>query len=152
MNHFRLPVISLYYKASRGRQPLFCFAGGPAPQELNTVRPEAKLTCWKQKKLHCTHEIPTDFLLSSCCRDTLSASANRFNYSHVFFVETPRRSWYIVYLRHATIFVFVLAAPHLSISVLLQYTGPHLTTVLRALAFTDRQSFPAYDRRISELM
>jgi hypothetical protein len=36
-----------------------------------------------------------------------------------------------------------------------RYTGPHLTTVttvLRASAFTDRQSFPAYDRRISELM
>jgi hypothetical protein len=28
----------------------------------------------------------------SCCRDTLSASDSRSSYSHVFFVETPRRS------------------------------------------------------------
>ena len=39
------------------------------------------------------------------------------------------------------------------IRISVRYTGPHLTTVttvLRASAFTDRQSFPAYDRRISE--
>jgi hypothetical protein len=36
------------------------------------------------------------------------------------------------------------------IRISVRYTGPHLTTVLRALAFTGRQSFPAYDRRISE--
>jgi hypothetical protein len=38
------------------------------------------------------------------------------------------------------------------IRISVRYTGPHLTTVLRVLAFTDRQSFPAYDRRTSELM
>ena len=38
------------------------------------------------------------------------------------------------------------------IRISVRYTGPHLSTVLRVLAFTDRQSFPAYDRRISELM
>jgi hypothetical protein len=36
------------------------------------------------------------------------------------------------------------------IRISVRYTGPHLTTVLRVLAFTDHQSFPAYDRRISE--
>jgi hypothetical protein len=38
------------------------------------------------------------------------------------------------------------------IRISVRYTGPHLTAVLRFLAFTDRQSFPAYDRRTSELM
>jgi hypothetical protein len=43
---------------------------------------------------------------------------------------------------------------HWRIRISVRYTGPHLTTVLRAALafFTDRQSFPAYDRRISGLM
>jgi hypothetical protein len=38
------------------------------------------------------------------------------------------------------------------IRISVRYAGPHLSTVLRVSAPTDRQSFPAYDRRISELM
>jgi hypothetical protein len=40
----------------------------------------------------------------------LSASGNRSNYSHDFFVDTPRGSRYIVYLRHATAFVLADAS------------------------------------------
>jgi hypothetical protein len=74
---------------SRGWQPLFCLCWmlGSAPQELNTVRPEAKPTCCK---LHARN--PNRFVLRSCCRDTLSTSGNRSSYPHVFFVDTPRSS------------------------------------------------------------
>jgi hypothetical protein len=49
------------------------------------------------------HEIPTDFFCA-CCRDTSTREwRNRSNYSHDFFVDTPRSSRYIVYLRYATI-------------------------------------------------
>jgi hypothetical protein len=39
-----------------------------------------------------------------------SGRGNRSNYSHDFFVDTPRSSRYIAYLRHATIFVLVGAS------------------------------------------
>jgi hypothetical protein len=53
------------------------------------------------------HEIPTDFFLRLLSRRfyPLPASGNRFNYSHDFFVDAPRSSRYIAYLRYATIFV-----------------------------------------------
>jgi hypothetical protein len=94
------------------------------------------------------HEIPTSFFLRllSAVETLLPASGSRSNYSYVFFVDTPRSSRYIAHLRYATIFVLW------RIRISVRYTGPHLSTVLRVLAFTDRQSFPAYDRRISELI
>ena len=61
-------------------------------------------------------------------------------------LDTPRSSRYIAYIYGMQQFLYW------RIRISVRYTGPHLSTVLSVLAFTDRQSFPAYDRRISELM
>jgi hypothetical protein len=42
--------------------------------------------------------------------NTLSTDGNRSNYPHDFFVDTPRSSRYVVYPRHATIFVLADAS------------------------------------------
>ena len=77
----------------------------------------------------------------------LPASGSRSNYSHDFFVDAPRSSRYVAHLRYVCN-NFVLADAYLGS---IHRSSP-ITTVLRVLAFTDHQSFPAYDRRISELM
>ena len=51
------------------------------------------------------HEIPTVFFSALAVETLLPASGNRSNYSHDFFVDAPRSSRYIAYLRYATIFV-----------------------------------------------
>jgi hypothetical protein len=48
---------------------------------------------------------PNRFFSALAVETLLPASDNRSNYSHDFFVDTPRSSRYIAYLRHATIFV-----------------------------------------------
>jgi hypothetical protein len=45
------------------------------------------------------------FFIALAVETLLPASGNRSNYSHDFFVDTPCNSRYIVYLRHAAIFV-----------------------------------------------
>jgi hypothetical protein len=61
---------------------------------------------------NCAHEIQTYFLFRSCCR--LSRHSIRewqsFHLFARFFVDAPRCSRYIVYLRHATIFVLADAS------------------------------------------
>jgi hypothetical protein len=49
---------------------------------------------------------PSSFFSALAVETLLPASGNRSNYSYDFFVDTPRSSRYIAYLRHATIFVF----------------------------------------------
>ena len=48
---------------------------------------------------------PNRFFSALAVETLLPASGNRSNYSHDFFVDAPRSSRYIAYLRHATIFV-----------------------------------------------
>jgi hypothetical protein len=93
-------------------------------------------------------------LADSCCRDT-SASTREWHSSRLsarFFSLTGLvvADRYIAYLRYTAYNIQQFLYWRVRISV--RYTGPHLATVLRALALTDRQSLPAYDRRISGLM
>jgi hypothetical protein len=48
---------------------------------------------------------PNRFFSALAVETLLPASGNRSNYSHDFFVDAPRSSRYIAYLRYATIFV-----------------------------------------------
>jgi hypothetical protein len=48
---------------------------------------------------------PNRFFSVLAAETLLTASGNRSNYSHDFFVDTPLSSRYIAYLRYATIFV-----------------------------------------------
>jgi hypothetical protein len=48
---------------------------------------------------------PNIFFSALAVETLLPASGSRSNYSHDFFVDTPRSSRYIAYLRYATIFV-----------------------------------------------
>jgi hypothetical protein len=53
---------------------------------------------------------PNRFFSALAVEALLPASGNRSNYSHDFFVDTPRRSRYIAYLRYATIFALADAS------------------------------------------
>ena len=54
---------------------------------------------------------PNRFFSALAVETLLPASGNRSNYSHDFFVDTPRRSRYIAYLRHATILYWRVQVP-----------------------------------------
>jgi hypothetical protein len=84
---------------TRGRQPVWALLGS-APQELNTMRPEAKLLIREARARN-----PNIIFSALAVETLLPASGNRSNYSHDFFGDTPRSSRYIAHLRHATIFV-----------------------------------------------
>jgi hypothetical protein len=75
-----------------------CWLLGSAPQELNNMRPEAKLLIREARARN-----PNRFFSALAVDALLPASGNRSNYSHGFFVDTPRCSRYIAYLRYATI-------------------------------------------------
>ena len=72
----------------------------PPLQELSTMRPEAKLLIREARARN-----PNRFFSALAVETLLPASGNRSNYSHDFFVDAPRSSRYIAYLRYATIFV-----------------------------------------------
>jgi hypothetical protein len=56
------------YTKSRRGQPVFFALLGSAPQELNAIRPEARLFQTGRSVGNSTHEIQTNFLFRSCCR------------------------------------------------------------------------------------
>jgi hypothetical protein len=76
------------------------------PPQRGPPRPEAKLLIREARARN-----PNRFFSALAVETLLPASGNRSNYSHDFFVDTPRSSRYIAYLRYATI--FVLADPYL---------------------------------------
>jgi hypothetical protein len=63
------------------------------------MRPEAKLLIREARARN-----PNRFFSALAVETLLPASGNCSNYSDVFFVDTPRSSRYISYLRYATIF------------------------------------------------
>ena len=88
---------------SRFFNPLCC-----PPQKRGPLRPEAKLLIREARARN-----PNRLFSALAVEILLPASGNRSNYSHDvrFFVDAPRSSRYIAYLRHAT--TFVLADPYL---------------------------------------
>jgi hypothetical protein len=71
---------------TRGRQPVWALLGS-APQELNTMRPEAKLLIREARARN-----PNRFFSALAVETLLPASDSRCNYSDDFFVDTPRSS------------------------------------------------------------
>ncbi len=102
---------------SRGRhtvEALYCFVQLVAAWRTPPFPCNAHLTpfCGFRYSLYKKPEFlslflrnPSSFFSALAVETLLPASGNRSNYSHDFFVDAPRSSRYIAYLRYATIFV-----------------------------------------------